>query len=169
MKIAPGMRMTLSKSSLSLSGDIPGARISKSTSGRTYRSVGVPGSGLYHVKSTTGSSSSSRQAPAPPAAPRPVKPGMLAPKAEKELYRAIQVGTGEAYEPVIQEHSCPAAAMLAGLIYTSEGNSERALALLLWALAKDDVENHPMVKKYLRGDRRLEIAPRVGGRTYRSA
>ena len=67
-KVMPGVRMTVSKSGLSASAGVPGARVTKSTSGRTTRTVGVPGTGVYHTKSTSSGQSGSgsrSQAPAP--------------------------------------------------------------------------------------------------------
>ena len=52
VKIGPG-RLTFSKSGISASVGVKGARITKSTSGRTTKTIGIPGTGLYHTSSHT--------------------------------------------------------------------------------------------------------------------
>lgn len=43
-------RLTATKTGLSLSGGVPGARVSVNTRGEVRRSVGLPGTGIYDVK-----------------------------------------------------------------------------------------------------------------------
>ena len=52
-KIAPGVRVNLNKKSASISVGTKGARITKSTSGRTTTTVGIPGTGISYSKSHT--------------------------------------------------------------------------------------------------------------------
>ncbi|MGH2528916.1 MAG: DUF4236 domain-containing protein [Actinomycetota bacterium] len=83
VKLGKGVRLNLSKTGVGVSAGIPGARYSVHSSGRTVRTVGVPGTGVYYRKDThsTGSRAST---PAPTAvAPTYPKAGVLAPKAEK--------------------------------------------------------------------------------------
>lgn len=61
-KIAPGIRMTVTPKSISLSGGVPGARISANTSGRVTRTVGIPGSGIGHVKTLRSNASGPKTA-----------------------------------------------------------------------------------------------------------
>ena len=91
-KVMPGVRMTVSKSGLSTSVGTTGARISRTSSGRVTRTVGIPGSGLSHTKTVGGSRSSAsagQREPAPSMGAQPVKPGVLAPRWEKDLYKAL--------------------------------------------------------------------------------
>jgi tetratricopeptide (TPR) repeat protein len=98
--IMPGVRVNVSARGLGLSMGIPGARVSVNTQGRVTRSVGVPGSGMAFVKTSSlggdrGSRTPSR-ANALPLPSRPVtsmpslraKPGFFAPGWQKKLYRA---------------------------------------------------------------------------------
>ena len=50
-KIAPGLRVTVSKSGVSLSAGNKFGGISKSTSGRTTKRVSIPGTGITWRKS----------------------------------------------------------------------------------------------------------------------
>jgi hypothetical protein len=51
-KLAPGIRLNVSKRTLGLSAGIRGARYSINSEGRRTRSVGVPGSGLSYRSET---------------------------------------------------------------------------------------------------------------------
>ncbi|MCW2598877.1 MAG: hypothetical protein JWM02_706 [Frankiales bacterium] len=53
MKFGP-LRVTASKSGLSVSGGVPGARVSVNSKGEGRRTVGLPGSGLYDTKKIGG-------------------------------------------------------------------------------------------------------------------
>lgn len=65
IKIGPG-RVTFSKTGVSASVGVKGARITKSTTGRTTKTVGIPGTGIHH---TSSNSKSSRAATPSPGAP----------------------------------------------------------------------------------------------------
>jgi tetratricopeptide (TPR) repeat protein len=155
-KVMPGVRMTVSKSGISASAGIPGARISKNTSGRTTRTVGVPGTGIYHTKSSSSGRSSSRaqksaKAPAAPATRAP-KPGFTAPKWEKELYKAVSSSRFEELPRIAQTYpdAAPVAATLEGLVAMQEGHNDRALEVCRWAWANSgDIGDHPFVRRYL--------------------
>jgi tetratricopeptide (TPR) repeat protein len=93
VKLGKGVRLNLSKTGVGISAGTPGARYSVHSSGRTTRTVGVPGSGVYYRKDTysKGSrASGSRAAPASTAvAPIYPKAGVLAPKAEKVFVQGV--------------------------------------------------------------------------------
>lgn len=46
-KVAPGVRVNLSKSGIGMSAGVRGARVGINSKGRTYSSVGIPGTGIY--------------------------------------------------------------------------------------------------------------------------
>jgi hypothetical protein len=48
--IAPGVRLNVSKSGVGVSAGVPGARGGVDSKGRTYSSMGVPGSGVRYVE-----------------------------------------------------------------------------------------------------------------------
>ena len=158
-KVMPGVRMTVSKSGLSASAGVPGARISKSSSGRTTRTVGIPGTGVYHTKSTSsGQSKSGNQSraasPPPAAAPRSTKPGFTAPKWEKVLYKAVTTSNFGELPTIAQAYpeAAPVAATLDGLVTMQSGQRERALEVCRWAWATvGEIEDHPFVRKYISG------------------
>src|SRR3954452_21071810 len=94
IKVAPGVRVNVSKRGVGASVGGKGGRVSVHSSGRRTVSAGsgiVPG--VYYQKSVSGKGASRANfrasAPAPPPAASK-KPGMFAPKGEKELYKAVK-------------------------------------------------------------------------------
>lgn len=93
VKLGKGVRLNLSKTGVGVSAGVPGARYSVHSSGRTVRTIGAPGTGVYYRKDTyskSGRSTGSRRATAPvAAAPVYPKAGVLAPKAEKVFVHGV--------------------------------------------------------------------------------
>lgn len=56
LKIAPGIRLNVNKRSVGLSAGVRGARVSVNSDGRSTRSAGIPGTGLYYRSQTGGRS-----------------------------------------------------------------------------------------------------------------
>lgn len=52
IRIAPGIRFNINKRSIGLSAGVRGARASINSDGRSTRSVGIPGTGLYYRSQT---------------------------------------------------------------------------------------------------------------------
>src|SRR5256885_7301976 len=91
MQIAPGVRFNVSKTGVGLGFGPRGLRYTVHSSGRrtlTARS-GIPG--LYYQEQHQAGrrQSGRRQTVSPPMPQRMPKPGLFAPKGEKELYHAI--------------------------------------------------------------------------------
>lgn len=86
IKLGPGVRLNVSKTGIGASVGVRGARRSFHSSGRQTSSVGIPGSGLSYMQTRSGGGRSRAAPPAEPAA----KPGLFAPKHEKEFYKALQ-------------------------------------------------------------------------------
>ena len=82
--------MNVGKKSVGLSAGTRGARYSVSSSGRRTAAVGVPGTGVGYTSSrgSGGKRSSGGRASAPLLPPS--KPGLFAPKHEKEFHKALQ-------------------------------------------------------------------------------
>src|SRR5947207_10395525 len=89
INLGGGIHLNLSKTGVGISAGIPGARYSVHSSGRTVKTVGVPGTGIYYRKDTyaKGTSPRSRTATASkraaltaPAVAMYPRAGLLAPK-----------------------------------------------------------------------------------------
>ena len=108
IKIAPGVRLNVSKSGVGASVGGRGGRSSVHSSGRRTVSAGsgvVPGvyyqKGVGGGRSRSGGSRAAAQQVAPPA---PKKPGLFAPKGEKQLYKAVNAQDTQAIKQVGAEH-----------------------------------------------------------------
>lgn len=102
VKIAPGIKVNLTKSGVGMTFGGKGAHYSVHSSGRHTRSMGLPGTGLY-FQSSSGGGSHRRSSPAPrpsarsmPQAAVPVdparvlpKPGLFAGGADKAYYKGV--------------------------------------------------------------------------------
>lgn len=51
-KIAPGVKLNLSKRGIGVSAGVKGARVSLNSKGRVTKSVGIPGTGISYVSSS---------------------------------------------------------------------------------------------------------------------
>jgi tetratricopeptide (TPR) repeat protein len=162
ISIIPGVRLNLSKTGIGYSVGVKGYRLTQRADGRTQRTASLPGTGLSHV-TTSGSArrpaAARRPTPAPPA-PRPVKPGLFAPKGEKELYKAVVGEDIAAIERVAQEHPelALAASSLAAWMHLSAGDDARARQLLTWVMdtGKDPAAD-PFIAKYVHAHVELKI------------
>jgi Protein of unknown function (DUF4236) len=158
IKLAPGVRMTFSKSGVSYSAGTKGYRVTRTAGGRVQRTASIPGTGISHTKSVSGG----RSITSPPSYQAP-KPGWLAPKGEKELFKAVQAGDGEAMYQVGRQHAQVAfpAAVLGGLFKVRQGDTAQARELLEWAFAQGrETADDPFLSKYCSTSRiSLEVAP----------
>jgi tetratricopeptide (TPR) repeat protein len=161
IKLAPGVRLNLSKTGVGVSAGVGGVRYSAHSSGRRTVSArtGVPG--VYYQQGV-GSSRSSR-APAQPQASTAKKPGLFAPKGEKELYKAVQAQDVEAIRRVGEQYPdfrLPSYSV-AGLLSIND-NPAQAERLLddAFATGKDPAEDK-FVSTYLFMLIRLSIAEGV--------
>lgn len=162
IQLMPGVRMNISRSGIGYSAGVKGARVTRSATGRTYRTLSLPGTGISHVQTIggsrrpTGGSGSRGSAPAAPVPPPPPKPGIFSPAAEKELYKAVLDGTPDPSAlPRIgrthRDHRVLAAA-LEGFMAFQAGSHARARELLAWVYAQPErIEEHAFARKYLTG------------------
>jgi len=151
-KVMPGVRMTVSKSGISTSVGVAGARLTRGPSGRVTRTVGLPGTGIRHTETLSRTAPTSGRSDTAEAPPATAKPGLTSPRWEKELYAAITGGNLADLPRIAQAH--PEAQLVAatvdGLMAMQAGESQRALGILRWVWSLGGaVETHPFVVKYL--------------------
>jgi tetratricopeptide (TPR) repeat protein len=119
-----GVRLNLSKTGVGTSAGIPGLRYSVHSSGRSTRTAGLPGTGLYYRKdSKLGSGKPSRQPLAAPPVQMYPKAGLFALKDEKLIVKGVT-----AY---------------------MQGRLEEAVTLLRDAAARDTAEAHVAEELFL--------------------
>jgi tetratricopeptide (TPR) repeat protein len=160
IKIAPGVRLNVSKTGIGGSVRAGGVGYSAHSSGRKTVSArsGIPG--VTYQKSISGGSR--RATAAQPPAPRPPKPGLLAPKGEKQLYKAIQEQDIDAIKRVGDEQPDfrVAAWSIAGLQLTGDAPEATRLLEDVFATGTDPADDK-FVAKYLLTLVTLPIAPGV--------
>jgi tetratricopeptide (TPR) repeat protein len=172
MQIAPGVRFNVSKTGVGLGFGPKGLRYTVHTSGRrtfTARS-GVPG--LYYQsqhqagrRQTAGRQAVPRQTVSQPTPQRMPKPGLFAPKGEKELYQAILKHSSGAEIAQIGVRNPEYRALaygLAGLLMLNGDNLDEVIQLLALAFASgDDPASNPFVLKYLQTEIEVHVATGV--------
>jgi tetratricopeptide (TPR) repeat protein len=139
-KVAPGLRVNVSKRGAGVSVGGKAGRVSVHSSGRRTVSVGNPVMGPGYVKQygggkrRTGTSRSTPRKPPPrTAAPViPQKPGLFAPKADKALHKALLAADTQAILAAGTQHSSHRAVAhaIAGVLLVSSdpAEAERILA-----------------------------------------
>jgi tetratricopeptide (TPR) repeat protein len=164
IKVAPGVRVNVSKRGVGASVGGKVGRYSVHSSGRRTVSAGsgvIPG--VYYQKSVSGKGSSpagSRASAPAPAPVAPKKPGMFAPKGEKQLYKAIQAQDAQAVKQAGAEHPdfrLPAYSLSGLMLLTSEPKEAEQLLGEAFATGKDPAEDK-FVAAYLFTRLELSIA-----------
>jgi tetratricopeptide (TPR) repeat protein len=158
-KLAPGVRMTVSKSGVSYSAGVRGARVTRRANGRVTGTASLPGTGMSYssnlsrgTTSRPGAASPARTQQGPPAVA--ARPGLLAPRSDKDLFKAI---ARQQYQelPVIaakHPHRAPLCAALEGLVAFQNGQGTQAANALEFAFRSRAVfETDPFVRKYIAG------------------
>ena len=164
MKIAPGVHLNVSKRGVGASIGAGGARASVHSTGRRTVAArsGVPGIYYQSTKGGSRKGSSSRGSTSPkPVAPS--KPGVFAPKGEKELYKAVKAQDAQAIKRVGDEHpdfQLPAYS-LAGLMIVMDDPHESKRMLETVFASGEDPATDKFVSKYLYTETELQIAPGV--------
>jgi tetratricopeptide (TPR) repeat protein len=162
VKLGKGVRLNLSKTGVGISAGVPGARYSVHSSGRTTRTVGVPGTGVYYRTDTYskgGRSGGTRRASAPvAAAPVYPKAGVLAPKAEKLFVQGVtaymqgRYAEGLAVFEDVGRRDVSGAHVgeefFAGMCLVGLERPDEAVPYLETVLASDSAIPDPMMTKY---------------------
>jgi tetratricopeptide (TPR) repeat protein len=166
IKLAPGVRLNVSKRGVGASIGGGGVRYSAHSSGRRTVSArtGIPGVTYQKSVGSSRKASSRSRAAAPPVAPSaPSKPGLFAPKGEKQLYKAIKAQDPQAIQAVGDEHldlRLPAYSLAGLMMLTTDQPTATRLLEQAFALGADPAADS-FVRKYLFTQLELSIAPGV--------
>ena len=161
MRLMPGVRLNFSKHGLGLSLGVPGARISFSPTGRVTSTVGLPGTGMSWISSssgkrpsaaTRGSNDRTRALADYPATPPPAPtPGLFASADERLIVRAFKAKDATTLAAVAAGGSKAAvlAAFYAALILSDAGDDAAALRVFepLWEKVPD-LDHDRLFAKY---------------------
>jgi tetratricopeptide (TPR) repeat protein len=168
VQIVPGVRFNVSKTGVGLGFGPRGLRYTVHTSGRrtfTARS-GVPGVYYQTQRHSSGGPSRRPAAVSKRAVPQQdAKPGMFAPRGEKDLYQAIlRQSPPAAIARIGDEHAdyMVLAYSLAGLLMLNGDDLPEVTRLLSAAFAPgDDPGAHPFTQKYLQTEIQIHVATGV--------
>jgi tetratricopeptide (TPR) repeat protein len=162
IKVAPGVRLNLSKTGVGASVGVGGMRYSAHSSGRRTVSArtGVPG--VYYQRSVAGGHSGTT----PPTGAESLstkKPGLLAPKGEKELYKAVKAQDAQAIKQVGDQRPDYrlASYSLAGLLILNDEPAEAERLLGEVFATGQNLAEDKFVSKYLFIRLKLSIADGV--------
>jgi tetratricopeptide (TPR) repeat protein len=161
IKLAPGVRLNVSKTGIGASVGGMGVRQSVHSSGRQTTTLGsgiVPG---VYYQSSKGSGRTAQ--PPPPAPIKPKKPGLFAPKGEKELYRAVGSQDVQAMKRVGEQHPdfrVPSYSLAGLMMMASEPTEAERLLDEVFATEKDPATDN-FVTSYLYTRMELSIAEGV--------
>jgi tetratricopeptide (TPR) repeat protein len=162
--------MNVSKRGLGLSAGTRGARYSVHSSGRRTASVGVPGTGVGYTSSR---SRGRKRAPSERGVPAsPPKPGLFAPKHEKEFHKALEAyakGDTEKARGLFQKASAEdkegralADDLLAGILSVQAGEPDEAIPHLEEVVSSEvELPDELMTKYGIGGSVALDVTERV--------
>ena len=156
VRIAPGVRLTVSKTGIGVSAGVRGARYSVHSSGRRTKTVGIPGTGVSHVSTSYGGSRSRGSArSAPAAAPVAVtarqaaaalpKAGLFASASEKRYRDGLvaylsgdKAAAGQAFEAAVAaEPNATSAHLFAAISLTDDVDLPRVIRHLEAVITSD--------------------------------
>jgi Flp pilus assembly protein TadD len=169
INLGGGVHLNLSKTGVGISAGIPGARYSVHSSGRTVKTVGLPGTGLYHRTDTYAKkggarprAAARRPAPAAPVVAMVPRAGVFAPKEEKAFVRGVTAYMKGGYEDAIGElrqvmRLDPSQAhvseeLFAGMCLIGLGRSEEAVPMFEAIVAShQEIPDQLMAKFHITG------------------
>jgi tetratricopeptide (TPR) repeat protein len=161
IQVLPGIRLNVSKTGVGASVGGKYGRYSAHSSGRRTVSAGTGIPGVYYQESAS-RGGRSRAATPPAPAPKAAKPGFLAPKGEKQLYKAIGAQDVPAIRRVGDEHPDfrLASYSLAGLMLLEDAPQAKGLLDTAFATGQDPATD-AFIRKYLATRLELPIAEGV--------
>ncbi len=149
----PGVRMTISPSGVSTSIGVRGARVTRSSSGRITRTVGIPGTGISHTETIRSARSSSRAVASQNYLPvPPVAPTLFSASYEKDFFKAKKLDTVQEYQRLITLYpeAVVAGSFMLALKFIEQKEYPLARQVLesIWSI-NQRIDSDPLFRKYL--------------------
>jgi len=153
IKIMPGVRMTFSPSGVSTSVGVRGARVTRGSSGRITRTIGIPGSGISHTETIRSANGSRRRVTSQTVTPvPPVSPNLFSASYEKDFFKARKNDSVEEYQRIITLYpeAVIAGSFMLALKFIETKEYPLALQVLesIWRM-NDRIDSDPLFRKYL--------------------
>jgi tetratricopeptide (TPR) repeat protein len=177
VSLGKGIRLNLSKTGVGVSAGIPGLRYSVHSSGRTVKTVGLPGTGVYYRKDSYTSSRSRSGGtrsgqPAMPQVQMYPKAGLLASSAEKHFVKGVTAYMQGRYQDAVEvlrevmnrdaAQAHVAEELFAGMSLIALERLDEAIPLLETVVASNEELPDALMQKYrVGGEMRLSITPSV--------
>jgi tetratricopeptide (TPR) repeat protein len=177
VNLGGGVHLNISKTGVGLSAGIPGARYSVHSSGRTVKTVGLPGTGLYYRKDSyakKGRPTASRTSRAAPVAPIVTMPraGLFAPKEDKAFVHGVTAYMQGRHEEALgffrqvmqldQRQAHVGEELFAGMCLIALERPAEAIAPFETVVASHTPIPDPLMSKYgVRGDLKIQITPMI--------
>ncbi len=185
--LGKGIRLNINKHSMGLSAGVPGVRYSVNTSGRRYRSIGIPGTGLYSItqsggrpsrRRTSGGRRSVSEVTAPPTTITPElaeqvipRPGLFASSAERRFRDGFVAYLQQNWDVAANAFELAVAAdtrnlsddFFLGATYTRLKRYTDAVPIMERVVASHQTLPDALMQKYVPGmiEMRLPITERV--------
>jgi tetratricopeptide (TPR) repeat protein len=177
VNLGGGVHLNISKTGVGLSAGIPGARYSVHSSGRTVKTVGLPGTGLYYRKDSyakKGRPTASRTTRARPVAPIVAMPraGLFAPKEDKAFVHGVTAYMQSRHEEALgffrqvmqldQRGAHVGEELFAGMCLIALERPAEAITPFETVVASHTSIPDGLMTKYgVRGDLRIQITPMI--------
>lgn len=174
IRLGKGIRLNLSKTGFGISAGVPGARVSLHSSGRTVKTVGIPGTGVYYRKDSRirsgAARSKPRSRPTPPPIVVPRHPGLFASRSERGFYRGLLAyteGDHASALKALQEASAggtpePSIELFSALSLIALDRVPEAEPLLRRVIASDTALPDELSRKYAAsGVLQVQVTPSV--------
>lgn len=177
VKLGKGVRLNLSKTGVGISAGVGGVRQSIHSSGRSVRTVGLPGSGMYYRKDSYSKGSRGTGGRSAVSAPTPVAPiypkaGALAPKAEKIFVNGVTAYMQGKYEDGLASFRDVQSRdtggqhvgeeFFSGMCLVGLERPSEAIPYLETVLASDYPIPDPLMTKYgVGGEMQINVTPAV--------
>ena len=178
VNLGGGLHLNISKTGVGLSARIPGARYSVHSSGRTVKTVGLPGTGLYYRKDSyakkgrsTASSRSSRALPVAPVVAMP-RASLFAPKEDKAFVHGVAAYMQRRYEEALgffqqvmqldQRQAHVGEELFAGMCLIALERPAEAIAPFETVVASHESIPDALMTTYgVRGELKIQITPLI--------
>lgn len=149
----PGVRMTFSPSGVSTSIGVRGARVTRSSSGRITRTLGIPGTGISHTETIRSAGGSrKRVTQQTPVQVPSVAPNIFSASYEKDFFKAKKLDSVQEYQRLVTlypEAKIAGSFMLAlKFIEQKEYLLARQVLESVWSI-NDRIDSDPLFRKYL--------------------
>ena len=172
VNLGGGIHLNISKTGVGVSAGIPGARYSVHSSGRTVKTVGLPGTNIYYRKDTYAKKGrATRALPVAPVVAMP-RAGLFAPKEDKAFVYGVAayiqgrheeaLGSFQQVMQLDQRRAHLGEELFAGMCLIALERPAEAIVPFEAVIASHEAIPDPLMTKYrVGGDLKIQITPMI--------